>query len=101
VWRPIRAPGQDSPLALRDAQSFTDGNVIATHLVYPHPPGKTGSRDKHRASFETAASRLPQDEVFFLMPSPEYLILSRPRSGRVEGSQDVCAALLANTFTNS
>jgi hypothetical protein len=28
LWAPIRRPVQDSPLAARDAQRFTDGDVI-------------------------------------------------------------------------
>jgi hypothetical protein len=43
VWRPIRGPVQDSPLALCDAQSFTDEDLIATDLVYPHVRGETSS----------------------------------------------------------
>jgi hypothetical protein len=56
-----RAPLFAAPLRHRQPAA---PDVIATDPVYPHPPGKTGSRDKHRPFFETAASRLPQDEVF-------------------------------------
>jgi hypothetical protein len=41
VWRPIRGPVQDSPLALCDARSFTDGDLIASDLVYAHVRGET------------------------------------------------------------
>lgn len=41
VWRPIRGPVRDSPLALCDAQSFTDADLIASDLVYPHLRGET------------------------------------------------------------
>ena len=34
VWRPIRGPVLDSPLALCDARSFTDDDLIARDLVY-------------------------------------------------------------------
>jgi hypothetical protein len=37
VWRPIRGPVLDSPLALCDARSFTDDDLIASDLVFPHP----------------------------------------------------------------
>ncbi len=37
VWRPIRGPVLDSPLALCDAQSFTNDDLIASDLVYNHP----------------------------------------------------------------
>src|SRR6266852_2551804 len=48
------------------------------------------SRDQRRASFETAASRLPQDEVFLNaikeVPHPE------EAQGAVSKDADVCAA---------
>src|SRR5689334_25354020 len=43
VWRPIRGPVQDSPLALCDARSFTDDDLIASDLVYQHVRGETSS----------------------------------------------------------
>src|SRR6201987_2379753 len=43
VWRPIRGPVLDSPLALCDARSFTDEDLIASDLVYPHVRGETSS----------------------------------------------------------
>jgi len=43
VWRPIRGPVLDSPLALCDAQSFTDDDLIATDRVYKHVRGETTS----------------------------------------------------------
>jgi hypothetical protein len=43
VWRPIRGPVQDSPLALCDARSFTDNDLIPTDLVYAHVRGETSS----------------------------------------------------------
>lgn len=51
VWRPIRGPVLDSPLALCDAQSFTDADLIASDLVYPHVRGETSTveyRPGHR-----------------------------------------------------
>jgi hypothetical protein len=41
VWRPVRGPVLDSPLALCDAQSFTDDDLIASDLVYAHVRGET------------------------------------------------------------
>lgn len=41
VWRPIRGPVLDSPLALCDAQSFGDEDLIASDLVYDHVRGET------------------------------------------------------------
>ena len=43
VWRPIRGPVLDSPLALCDARSFTDDDLIASDLVYPHVRGETST----------------------------------------------------------
>jgi hypothetical protein len=43
VWRPIRGPVLDSPLALCDARSFTDDDLIASDLVYQHIRGETSS----------------------------------------------------------
>jgi hypothetical protein len=39
VWRPIRGPIQDAPLAVADAQSVGPDDLVATDLVYP---GRTG-----------------------------------------------------------
>lgn len=41
VWRPVRGPVLDSPLALCDARSFTDDALIASDLVYAHLRGET------------------------------------------------------------
>lgn len=40
VWRPIRGPVQDSPLAVTDARSVDDGDLVATDLVYPDRTGE-------------------------------------------------------------
>jgi hypothetical protein len=51
VWRPIRGPVLDSPLALCDARSFTDQDLIASDLVYKHVKGETSRvefRPDHR-----------------------------------------------------
>jgi hypothetical protein len=36
VWRPVRGPVQDSPLALCDARSFTDDDLIASVITRCH-----------------------------------------------------------------
>ncbi|MDH2384362.1 CmcJ/NvfI family oxidoreductase [Bradyrhizobium sp. CER78] len=41
VWRPLRGPVLDSPLALCDARSFTDDDLIPSDLVYAHVRGET------------------------------------------------------------
>jgi hypothetical protein len=49
VWRPIRGPVLDSPLALCDARTFTDDDLIASDLVYAHVRGET-SRVEYKPS---------------------------------------------------
>jgi hypothetical protein len=66
VWRPIREPVLDSPLALCDAQSFTDHDLIATDLVYPHVRGETSSVEynlRHRWYYFSA---MQTDEVILI-----------------------------------
>ncbi len=41
VWRAIRGPIQESPLALCDAQSIVPQDVVASDLVYPDRVGET------------------------------------------------------------
>ena len=43
VWRPIRRPAIASPLALCDATSFTDDDLVATDLVYHDRRGEISS----------------------------------------------------------
>jgi hypothetical protein len=40
VWRPIRGPIQDAPLAVADAQSVERDDLVATDLVYPDRMGE-------------------------------------------------------------
>jgi hypothetical protein len=40
LWRPIRGPLLDSPLALCDAQSLAEENLVATDLKYPDRTGE-------------------------------------------------------------
>jgi hypothetical protein len=40
VWRPIRGPVQDSPLAVTDARSVHDQDLVATDLIYPDRTGE-------------------------------------------------------------
>jgi hypothetical protein len=40
VWRPIRGPVQDSPLAVSDARSVHDRDLVATDLIYPDRTGE-------------------------------------------------------------
>jgi hypothetical protein len=40
VWRPIRHPAQDWPLALCDVRSVAPGDLVATDIVYPDRRGE-------------------------------------------------------------
>ena len=40
LWRPIRGPLLDAPLALTDARSIADHDLIAADLVYPDRRGQ-------------------------------------------------------------
>jgi hypothetical protein len=40
VWRPIDGPIQDSPLAVSDARSVRDEDLVATDLIYPDRTGE-------------------------------------------------------------
>jgi hypothetical protein len=40
VWRPIRGPVHDSPLAVSDARSVANGDLVATDLIYPDRTGE-------------------------------------------------------------
>jgi hypothetical protein len=66
VWRPIRGPVLDSPLALCDARSFSDDDLIAGDLVYPHLRGETSSvefKPNHRWYY---FSEMRPDEVLLI-----------------------------------
>ncbi len=43
LWRPVRGPVRDTPLALCDAASVTAGDLIASDLIYPNRKGETYS----------------------------------------------------------
>jgi hypothetical protein len=43
VWRPIKGPLLDSPLALCDAQTIAPEDFVATDLKYPNRTGETYS----------------------------------------------------------
>ncbi|MGY3616727.1 CmcJ/NvfI family oxidoreductase [Bradyrhizobium sp. USDA 10063] len=51
LWRPIRGPLRDAPLAMCDGQSVEPGDLIASDLIYPNRRGETYSvkyNAKHR-----------------------------------------------------
>src|ERR1700694_4529213 len=66
VWRPIRGPVVDSPLALCDARSFTNDDLIASDLVYKHVRGETSRvefKPEHRWYYFAEKQR---DEVLLI-----------------------------------
>jgi hypothetical protein len=41
LWRPIRGPLRDAPLAVCDARSVAPGDLVPSDLVYPNRTGET------------------------------------------------------------
>ena len=66
VWRPVRGPVQASPLALCDARSFTDADLIASDLVYAHVRGETSRVAYNPAHRWYYFSEMQPDEVLFI-----------------------------------
>ena len=66
IWRPIRGPIQDAPLAVADAQSVDGDDLVATDLVYPDRTGEiyyVKFNPSHRWFY---ASAMRQDEVMLI-----------------------------------
>ena len=66
VWRPIRGPLQDSPLAVTDARSVAFDDLVATDLVYPDRVGEFYTvqfSPSHRWFY---APRMTHDEVLLI-----------------------------------
>ena len=66
VWRPIRGPIQDAPLAVADAQSIDGDDLVATDLIYPDRTGEiyyVKFNPSHRWFY---ASAMRQDEVLLI-----------------------------------
>lgn len=66
VWRPIRGPVQDKPLAVLDAQSMGPNDFVATDLIYKDRTGEIYSvhhRPTHRWYY---VSEMQPDEALLL-----------------------------------
>ena len=66
VWRPIRGPVEDVPLAVCDASSLLDADFVATELQYSERTGEVYSvrfNPAHRWFYQ---SRMRADEVLLL-----------------------------------
>jgi hypothetical protein len=66
VWRPIRGPIQDAPLAVADAQSVDDGDLVATDIIYPDRSGEIYYVKFNPAHRWFYASAMRQDEVMLI-----------------------------------
>src|SRR3954466_6096589 len=66
VWRPIQGHVLDSPLALCDARTFTDDDLIASDLVYAHVRGETSRVAYNPAHRWYYFSDMQPDEVLFI-----------------------------------
>jgi hypothetical protein len=66
LWRPIRGPLLDTPLAVADAQSVRPDQLVASDLLYKHRVGETYSvtyDPRHRWYY---VPRMEADEVLLL-----------------------------------
>ncbi len=66
LWRPIRGPLLDSPLAVCDARTVKANELVASDLVYPHRVGETYSvkyNPDHRWFY---VPRMTIDEILLL-----------------------------------
>jgi len=66
VWRPIRGPVQDAPLAVSDAQSVDFGDLVATDLVYPDRTGEIYYVKYNSAHRWFYAPAMRRDEVLLI-----------------------------------
>jgi hypothetical protein len=66
VWRPIRGPIQDAPLAVADAQSVDYHDLVATDVIYPDRTGETYNVKYNPSHRWFYASAMRQDEVMLI-----------------------------------
>ncbi len=75
VWRPIAHPVRDTPLALCDAPSFTDADLIMTDLVYTDRLGEIASV-RHNPAHRW---------VFFSAMTPAEIVLIKCHDTALDG----------------
>jgi hypothetical protein len=63
VWRPIRGPLEDAPLALCDARSVSPWDLVASDLLYKDRIGETYNVRHNPAHRWFYAPRMSRDEV--------------------------------------
>jgi len=66
LWRPIRGPLEDSPLAVCDATSISVDDLVPSDLVYPHRVGETYSVTYNPAHRWYYVPRMQPDEALLL-----------------------------------
>ena len=66
LWRPIRGPVFDRPLAMADGGSLAPGDLVATDLLYPDRTGETYSVTYNPAHRWYYWSGMQPDEVLLL-----------------------------------
>jgi hypothetical protein len=66
VWRPIRGPVEDTPLALCDAESIASADLVATDLRYPDRTGEIYSLTFNPAHHWYYYPNMERDEVVFI-----------------------------------
>jgi hypothetical protein len=66
LWRPIGRPVEKSPLALCDAQSLSDGDLVACDLVYRDRVGETYALQFNPAQRWYHFPRLAPDEAILI-----------------------------------
>jgi hypothetical protein len=66
VWRPIRGPIEDSPLALADAQSVDDEDLVATDLIYSDRIGEIYYVKFNRSHRWFYAPAMRPDEIMLI-----------------------------------
>jgi hypothetical protein len=66
LWRPIKGPVQDSPLAVCDATTIDVADLVPSDLVYPHRVGETYSVKYNPAHRWFYVPRMQPDEALLL-----------------------------------
>jgi hypothetical protein len=66
LWRPLKGPLQDAPLALCDARTVAEDDLVASDLVYKNRVGETYSVTYNPAHRWYYAPELRRDEALLL-----------------------------------
>jgi len=66
LWRPIRGPVLDAPLAMADGRTVEPGDLVASDLIYPNRKGETYSVRYNPAHRWYYVPRMTADEALLL-----------------------------------